>query len=105
MLFQSSYQFQNSIIEPNSKKSHDHPMIMAFFIKTEMKPFVEQITLWFGMIMVLIVTAGAFAFTFTDLLEDRLYGTKRTFFITVLFAYAAYRSYRLYSVMKKKKVE
>lgn len=70
-----------------------------------MKPAIEQITLWFGMIMVLIVLSGAVAFTFTDLLEDRLFGTKRTFFICVLFAYAIYRSFRIYTILKKKKVE
>ena len=54
----------------------------------------------FGAVMVLVVLSGAIAFTFTDVMSDRLFGPKRTLFIVILFAYAAYRSFRLYQVLK-----
>ncbi|MCE3258425.1 MAG: hypothetical protein K0S12_66, partial [Bacteroidetes bacterium] len=41
-----------------------------------MKLGLHTVSVWFGMIMILLVTAGAFAFTFTDFMDDRLYGNK-----------------------------
>jgi hypothetical protein len=62
-------------------------------------------SLWFGTIMVLVVVAGALVFSFTDFYDDRLYGSKRTIFIVVLFAYALYRGWRTYLLFKQKKDE
>ena len=76
---------------------------MAFFIK--MKLLGTQISLWFGIIMVLVVITGALVFVFTDFYSDRLYGSKRTIFIVVLFSYALYRGWRIYALLKEKKDE
>ena len=37
----------------------------------------------------------------TSLMEENLYGTKRIILITILIAYAIFRSYRLYKSLKK----
>lgn len=78
---------------------------MAFFISEKMKLGLNSITLWFGMIMVLVVIAGAFAIAFTDFMSDRLFGAKRTGFIILLLAYAIYRSFRIYLLIKQRKHE
>lgn len=65
-----------------------------------MKPGLNIVSLWFGVIMVTLVTAGAVAITFTDFMSDRLYGTKRIMFVIMLLAYAVYRSFRIYQLMK-----
>jgi hypothetical protein len=70
-----------------------------------MKFGLHSITLWFGMIMVLAVVAGAMAIAFTDVMSDRLYGAKRTGFIFLLLAYAIYRSFRIYQILKQRKHE
>lgn len=69
--------------------------------KEHMKIGLNSISAWFGMIMILIVTAGAIAFAFTDFMDDRLYGTKRLFFILLLLAYAVYRVFRLRQMSKQ----
>lgn len=69
--------------------------------KQEMKIGLNSISTWFGMIMILIVTAGAIAFAFTDFMDDRLYGTKRLFFVLLLLAYAVYRVFRLRQMLKQ----
>jgi hypothetical protein len=51
---------------------------------------------------VMITLAGAIAFTFTDFLNDRLYGNKRIIMSVVFFAYAVYRGIRIYQVIKSK---
>jgi len=66
-----------------------------------MKLGLHTVSLWFGMLMVFVVTAGAVAIIFTDFLSERLYGNKRIFFVVMLLAYAVYRSYRIYQVIKK----
>ena len=76
---------------------------MAFFIK--MKLLNSQVSLWFGVVMILVVTAGAFVFSFTDFYDDRLYGNKRTMFVLVLFAYALYRGWRTYLLFKQQRNE
>jgi hypothetical protein len=53
--------------------------------------------------MVFMVLAGAIAFTFTDFLDDRLYGSKRIIMIVIFFAYSFYRGIRIYQVMKANK--
>lgn len=59
-----------------------------------------MISFWFGLVMILVVTGLALAVMFTDILDDRLYGNKRIFFVVLLLAYAVYRAYRLYQVKK-----
>jgi hypothetical protein len=66
-----------------------------------MKSGLNYVSVWFGITMILLVTAGAIAFAFTDFMEDRLYGNKRTLFIFLLLSYAIYRGYRLYSFFKR----
>jgi hypothetical protein len=65
-----------------------------------MKLGLHTVSVWFGMIMILLVTAGAFAFTFTDFMDDRLYGSKRYIFAGILLAYGIYRGVRLYQTLK-----
>jgi hypothetical protein len=47
-----------------------------------------------------LALAGAFAFT--DFYSDRMMGGKRTGFIVMLIAYAVYRGFRTYSLLKAK---
>ena len=63
------------------------------------------ISIWFGFIMIIIVLLGAATFLFTDFMIDRLFGGKRIGFIIMLFAYAIYRSFRLYHTVKRNKNE
>ncbi len=58
-----------------------------------------------GYFMVTLVFSGALAFSFTHFMEDTLFGTKRIFFIVVLFAYGLYRSIRVYQLHKQIKSE
>jgi hypothetical protein len=53
--------------------------------------------------MVLLTLAGAIVFLFTDLMSDRAYGNKRIILGIVFLAYAIYRSYRMYTALKKEK--
>lgn len=73
---------------------------MAFFLS--MKPS-QLISLWFGLFMILVVGVGALAMTFTDFWIERLSGTKRIFFIAMLYAYAIYRGIRIYQQLKQSK--
>lgn len=66
---------------------------------------IELINLVFSGLMVLITLAGAIVFLFTDLLSDRAYGNKRIILGVVFLAYAIYRSYRMYTALKKEKEE
>lgn len=68
-----------------------------------MKFGLNIVSLWFGIIMVVIVTAGAFAIAFTDFMNDRIFGTKRTVFVFILLAYAVYRGFRIYQLFKASK--
>jgi len=61
------------------------------------------ISIWFGFIMIIIVLLGAATFLFTDFMIDRLFGGKRIGFIIMLFAYAVYRSFRLFYTIKQNK--
>jgi hypothetical protein len=70
-----------------------------------MKLGLNTLSIWFGMIMIILVIAGAFTFSFTDVMSDRLFGAKRTGFIIMLFAYAVYRGFRLYQSLKQVKHE
>lgn len=56
----------------------------------------------FSAVMVIITFAGAFVFFFTDLMQDKAYGSKRYILGTIFLAYAIYRSYRMYSALKHK---
>lgn len=66
-----------------------------------MKLGLNSISVWFGMIMILLVVAGAFAFAFTDFMDDRLFGPKRIFFVVLLLAYGIYRIFRLRQLLKQ----
>lgn len=66
---------------------------------------IELINLVFSGLMVLITLAGAIVFLFTDLMSDRAYGNKRIILGVVFLAYAIYRSYRMYTALKKEKEE
>lgn len=66
---------------------------------------IELINLVFSGLMVLITLAGAIVFLFTDLLSDRAYGNKRIILGVVFLAYTIYRSYRMYTALKKEKEE
>lgn len=68
-----------------------------------MKNSMNYISLWFSVMLVLVVIAGAVAFTFTDFMEDRVYGTKRVVLTLVFLAYAIYRGIRIYQVVKANK--
>lgn len=70
-----------------------------------MKNSVNYISLWFSAAMVILVIAGAIAFTFTDFMSDRVYGTKRIVLTLVFLAYAIYRGIRIYQVIKSKNNE
>ena len=63
---------------------------------------IEMVNLGFSSIMVLLTIAGFFVFLFTDLLSDRVFGSKRYILAVVFLAYAIYRSYRMYQVFKTK---
>ena len=56
-----------------------------------------------GMFLGLVVLVLGVALLATDFYSDRLSGSKRTFFIVLLFAYAVYRSFRTYSLLKTRK--
>jgi len=66
---------------------------------------INSLSIWFGMIMILLVLAGAFAFAFTDFMDYRLYGRKRFFFVLLLLAYGVYRIFRLRQLLKENKNE
>jgi hypothetical protein len=65
-----------------------------------MKLGLNTISLWFGIIMLIVVIGLAIAFSFTDVMIETMYGNKRTGFIVVLTAYAIYRSIRIYQTLK-----
>ncbi|HWY13417.1 MAG TPA: hypothetical protein VN026_18965 [Bacteroidia bacterium] len=67
-----------------------------------MRNNINFVTLWFSAAMVILVIAGAIAFTFTDFMADRVYGIKRLVLTLVFLAYAVYRSIRIYQVIKSK---
>ena len=70
-----------------------------------MRNGINMVSLWFSVAMVLIVIAGAAAFTFTDFMSDRVYGTKRIVLTIVFLAYAVFRGVRIYQIFKSKKNE
>lgn len=70
-----------------------------------MKLGLHTIGTWFSLLMIVLILAGAFAFAFTDFMDDRLFGTKRTFFVILLVLYAIYRVFRLYQMNKSSQHE
>ncbi len=76
-----------------------------FFRQNKMKLGLNSISNWFGMVMILVVLAAAIAVSFTDFMIDRLYGTKRFFFVILMLAYAIYRSVRIYQTIKQNRNE
>ena len=81
-------------------RSHNENVVAFFLIERMMKLGINTISTWFGLLMVLVVFSGVVAFTFTNFMEDRLFGSRRTSFIIILLAYGIYRSIRLYQVFK-----
>jgi EamA domain-containing membrane protein RarD len=77
-------------------------MLWLLFFKT-MRSLTHLLVLWFGVIMVLVVLVLAIALLTTDFYTERLSGQKRTLFIIILFAYAVYRSFRTYSLLKNRR--
>ena len=73
--------------------------------KAMKKSPTELINLAFSCVMILLTLAGAIVFLFTDLLNDRAYGTKRIILGVIFLAYAIYRSYRMYSAFKNRDME
>lgn len=67
-----------------------------------MKNGLNHISLWFSLAMVILVAAGAIAFTFTDFMIDRVYGSKRVILTVVFIAYAIFRGIRIYQIIKYK---
>ena len=53
-----------------------------------------------GVLMILLVLGGAVAVMFTEAFSDRLYGTKRVFFVIMLLGYAVYRGFRLRQLLR-----
>jgi hypothetical protein len=53
--------------------------------------------------MILSAIAFGIAIAATEILSDRLDGSKRILFIFLMFGYAAYRTFRLYYAIKHKK--
>jgi hypothetical protein len=62
---------------------------------------MQNVSVWFGVLMVVVVTGLATAVLFTDFMSDRLFGNKRIFFIVLLYAYAVYRGYRVYAYFRR----
>ena len=62
----------------------------------------ELINLVFSGLMVLITLTGFIVFFFTDYLTDRAYGTKSYILGTIFLAYAIYRTFRMYNMIKPK---
>jgi hypothetical protein len=62
----------------------------------------KQLSIWLSAFMIMMVTCMAILFAFTDVMSDRLFGSKRTIFIFVLAAYSIYRGFRLRMLMKQK---
>jgi len=71
----------------------------------KMKNGLNFLSLWFGIVMVVVVFAGAVAFAFTDFLNDRLYGPKRVIMIVIFLGYGVYRGIRVYQMIKAGKHE
>ncbi len=63
---------------------------------------IELINLSFSTLMVLLTITGFFVFLFTNLMSDRVFGVKRYILAIIFLAYAVYRSYRMYDVLKPK---
>lgn len=61
---------------------------------------LNNISVIFGIVMVLLLLSGSVAFTFTNFMMDSLYGQKRVFFVILLLSYSAYRIFRIYQVIK-----
>ncbi len=64
-----------------------------------------MVSLWFGVVMVVVLLAGSVAILFTDFMSDRLQGNRRIFFVLLLLAYCVYRSYRIYQTIKQSRNE
>jgi hypothetical protein len=70
-------------------------------ILTMKKSPTELINLVFSGLMVLLTITGAIVFLFTDLMIEKAQGNKRMVLGIIFLAYAVYRSYRIYTSLKR----
>jgi hypothetical protein len=75
---------------------------VAFLNNISMRSAYNSFGLWFGIIMIIAVTAMALAMFFTDYMSDKIYGTKRMGFAALLILYAVYRAYRLKAFLRNR---
>jgi hypothetical protein len=66
-----------------------------------MKLGINTVSSWFGLLMIVLVFAGVIAFGFTNFMDEKVFGTRRTVFVCILLAYGIYRTVRFYQVFKK----
>lgn len=62
----------------------------------------KDVFAWIGLFLAVVVFAMAIGIITTDMLPN-LFGTKRIIFVVMLFAYSAYRGFRVYAYFKDKK--
>jgi hypothetical protein len=58
---------------------------------------------WTSVLVILFLLCGVAAIAFTDFMGDRIYGSKRIFFVILLVSYAAYRIWRLKKHVEERK--
>ena len=68
-----------------------------------MKLGLNTISIWFGGIVAIVSISLAIALTFTNLMIETMYGSKRIVFICVLVLYTVYRGFRIYQTLKYSK--
>lgn len=64
---------------------------------------MQNVSLWFGYLMVIAVLSGAAVFTFTGFMSEELSGARRYGFIFILFIYGVYRIMRIRQILKHTK--
>ncbi len=64
---------------------------------------MRMLSLILAAAMLLVVFTVAGVFSFTSFMELEMQGAKRTSFIVLLWLYGAYRSYRLYVLLRNPK--
>jgi hypothetical protein len=64
-------------------------------------PVNRSISLWSGVVMIMLLIVGAVVILLTNVLDDRLYGNKRYFFVGLLLAYAVYRGFRVKQLFRE----
>jgi hypothetical protein len=62
----------------------------------------KDVFAWIGLFLAVVVLAMAVGILTTEMLPN-LFGTKRILFVVLLFAYSAYRGFRVYAYFKDKR--